>query len=139
MRNLAENPREGGTTVYKECRHIMPSGEKCQSPALRGMPYCYFHARANRRPQKKLTGELEPLEISLLEDHWAIQIALTQVLARIANSTLDTRRAGLMLYGLQIAAQVATQRPIFFSKDSVRSMTTTIDGEDIGPETTARD
>jgi hypothetical protein len=125
--------------MYNECRHVKPSGEKCQSPALRNMPYCYFHARANRKPPRKLTGEEEPLEIPLLEDHWAVQIALSQVLARIADSTLDARRAGLMLYGLQIAAQVASQRPRLFTSDSVRSITTTIDGEDIGPVKTARD
>ena len=125
--------------MYNECRHIKPSGAKCESPALRDMPYCYFHSRANRKPPARPKGEEEPLEIPLLEDHWAVQIALSQVLARIANATLDSRRAGLMLYGLQIAAQVATQRPFFYSKGSVRTVTTTIDGEDIGPEKRAKD
>jgi hypothetical protein len=117
----------------------MPSGKKCESPALRGMPYCYFHARANRKPPKTRSGEEEPIEIPLLEDHWAVQIAISQVLARLANSTLDARRAGLMLYGLQIAARVAYQRPSLFSEDAVRSVTTTNDGQDIGPEKTVRD
>lgn len=43
-----------------------------------------------------------------------------------------------MLYGLQIAARVATQRPSLFRNDPVHSMTT-IDGEDIGPEKTVKD
>ena len=125
--------------MYNECRHIKPSGAKCESPALRDMPYCYFHSRANRKPPARPKGEEQPLEIPLLEDHWAVQIALTQVLARVANSTLDARRAGLMLYGLQIAAGVATQRPILLISRTVRSMTTTVDGEDIGPAKTSDD
>lgn len=65
--------------MYTECRHIMPSGKKWESPALRGMPYCYFHGRAHRKPLKPLAGEEKPLEIPLLEDHWAVQIAISQV------------------------------------------------------------
>lgn len=29
------------------CRHIRPSGRRCQSPALRGKPFCFHHATAN--------------------------------------------------------------------------------------------
>ena len=29
--------------MHYECRHIMPNGARCQSPALRGKVYCYFH------------------------------------------------------------------------------------------------
>jgi hypothetical protein len=28
------------------CRHIRPSGRRCQSPALRNRPYCFHHATA---------------------------------------------------------------------------------------------
>jgi hypothetical protein len=31
------------------CRHIMPSGHRCGSPALRGQPRCYHHDRSYRR------------------------------------------------------------------------------------------
>ncbi len=31
-------------TTY--CRHIRPSGRRCQSPALRGQPLCFHHATA---------------------------------------------------------------------------------------------
>lgn len=33
------------STIY--CRHIRPSGRRCQSPALRNKPFCYYHASAN--------------------------------------------------------------------------------------------
>jgi len=32
-------------TIY--CRHIRPSGRRCQTPALRGKPLCFHHANAN--------------------------------------------------------------------------------------------
>jgi hypothetical protein len=31
-------------TIY--CRHIRPSGRRCQTPALRGKPLCFHHATA---------------------------------------------------------------------------------------------
>ncbi len=42
--------------------------------------------------------------LPLPEDRSAIQHAIGQVLQRIASNTLDPRRAGLLLYGLQIAS-----------------------------------
>ena len=32
-------------TIY--CRHIRPSGRRCQTPALRGKPFCFHHATVN--------------------------------------------------------------------------------------------
>jgi hypothetical protein len=32
------------STIY--CRHIRPSGRRCQSPALHGQPLCFHHASA---------------------------------------------------------------------------------------------
>jgi hypothetical protein len=29
------------------CRHIRPSGRRCQSPALRSSAFCYYHEKAN--------------------------------------------------------------------------------------------
>ena len=31
--------------MYIECRHILPNGRKCHSPALRGKPFCFHHAK----------------------------------------------------------------------------------------------
>jgi hypothetical protein len=36
--------------MFNLCRHIMPSGAKCHTPALRGKPYCYYHTRLHRFP-----------------------------------------------------------------------------------------
>lgn len=31
--------------MYSQCRHIMPTGRKCQSPVLRDEYFCYCHVR----------------------------------------------------------------------------------------------
>jgi hypothetical protein len=96
--------------MYQECRHIMPSGRKCHSPALRGQAYCYYHTNLRRHGRPPSTDNLT---LSSIEDHRGIQIALSQVLSVLNSPYLDTRRAGLMLYGLQLAAQLAKHNSEF--------------------------
>jgi len=91
-----------------QCRHIHASGHRCGSPSLRSEPFCYFHHTSRRPvPQSDLDrrrGHQASFAIPSLEDRTAIQLALAEVLNRIATHDLDPRRAGLLLYGLQIAA-----------------------------------
>ena len=88
-----------------ECRHIMPYGAKCHAPALRGKPYCYFHTRLHRFAAEPPIAPDGALRLPILEDRSAIQIALAQVLDALCSFRLDPRRAGLLLYALQIASQ----------------------------------
>ena len=51
---------------------------------------------------------------------------------------MDTKRAGLLLYSLQIASQNArNQDEIIGGEKQVREVTRTEEGTDLGPETTA--
>ncbi len=34
-----------GPCMFLACRHIKPNGVRCESPALRGHSFCYFHAK----------------------------------------------------------------------------------------------
>lgn len=90
--------------MFKECRHIMPSGRRCHAAALRDKPYCYFHLGLHLARQVA-TGKAP--EMPPIEDTQGIQLALTQVIGALNSPFMDTRRAGLLLYGLQIAAQLA--------------------------------
>jgi len=120
--------------MYKECRHIMPTGVRCQSPVLRGGHYCYFHARLHRMIHARPAPNNAPLPIPMLEDTTSVQIALTQVLGALNSSSLDPSRARLMLYGLQIAAQV-TRRPTSCEpSEAVQSVSFDDQGEMIAPE-----
>ena len=89
--------------MYPECRHIMPNGAKCHSPAMRGMAYCYFHTPGRRSAQDRV--QKKPLKLPALDDRTAIQIAVTQVLNAIGSSKINRRAAGQLLYGLQIASE----------------------------------
>jgi hypothetical protein len=103
------------------CHHVRINGTRCDSPALKGKAYCYFHHRSRQResapvaPNSQLpnhqlptTGYPAPLsppaDLFLLEDANSIQSALQWVLRRILAASIDRRQASLLLYGLQIAA-----------------------------------
>jgi len=94
-------------TLY-QCRHIKVDGIRCGSPALRNEPFCYYHHTIRRPvPMRELEarrGMQGTFELPNPEDRSAIQHAIGQVLQRIAANELDPRRAGLLLYGLQIAS-----------------------------------
>ena len=38
------------------CRHLKTNGLRCQSPALKGEPFCYFHARLHKHHPAPLTA-----------------------------------------------------------------------------------
>jgi hypothetical protein len=93
-------------TKRYQCRHIFTAGHRCGSPSLRNEHFCYYH-HTTRKPAPK-NRPLAPFEFELPipEDRAAIQQALGQILHRIATNQIDPRRAGLLLYGLQIAASI---------------------------------
>jgi hypothetical protein len=94
--------------VRFHCRHIFTDGLRCGSFCLRGEEFCYYHHNS-RRPvpiQEIQHRKLHREEFVLpnLEDRSAIQATISEVLQRIAANEIDPRRAGLLLYGLQIAS-----------------------------------
>jgi hypothetical protein len=97
------------------CRHIFTDGHRCGSICLRGEHFCYYHhttrrpaANPKQRKSRRATFEL-PLPDS--NDRSAIQASIGLVLQRIAANDLDPRRAGLILYGLSIAASTLPKTP----------------------------
>jgi len=90
------------------CNHIRENGAFCQSVALRGREYCRFHLRERGRRLKmaraRARGERWRLELPPLEDLYAVQVSIMQVLGALADDRLDKGRGSLMLYGLQQAA-----------------------------------
>ena len=90
-----------------QCYHYQaPGGERCGSPALKGEYYCYHHhiKNANRNNRRVLIDpEVTCMELPLIEDRASIFVALAAVVHRLGQNTIDTRRAGQMIYGLQVA------------------------------------
>jgi hypothetical protein len=91
------------------CNHVKSNGRFCGSPALANDAYCYYHRSSRERTKRQLrhARQSKPLQLPLLEDRESIQIAIGDVLNAILADRIDTRKAGLLLYGLQTAASNA--------------------------------
>ena len=96
------------TNPQLRCTHLHPSGKPCGSFALRGERFCYQHhpSRPPARPHR--SAHTEPFTLPVLINRQAVQIALAEVAIRIADNTLDTKRAALLLQCLQTAAATHT-------------------------------
>jgi hypothetical protein len=123
--------------MYDECRHIKTSGTKCQSPALKGKAYCYFHFRAHRQRRSAPGPEAargHEFDAPLLEDRAAIQLAISEVVAAMARNRMDPDRGGKILWGLQLAMhQVRFPREIV-APQPVREIFQGEEGEELGTE-----
>jgi hypothetical protein len=97
------------------CRHIFTDGHRCSSPALRKQDFCYYH-HTTRQPvagKEARARKLRRNEFILPrpEDRTAVQLSIGEVLDRVSTNRIDTKRAGLLLYGLQTAsANLPTKR-----------------------------
>jgi hypothetical protein len=100
MQHTTETPKQ------YQCRHIFTDGRRCASPCLRQEEFCYYH-HTTRKPVAGLRqrrNRRSTFDLPLPEDRSAIQSSIGEVLRRIASNDIDPRRAGLLLYGLQIAS-----------------------------------
>ena len=79
------------------------------------------------------TWENAPLDLPPVEDTASIQLALIDVLQALAANQLDTKRAGLLLYGLQVASANVQKIHIPIS-GAVRSVTYTDEGTPLAPQ-----
>jgi hypothetical protein len=70
------------------------------------------------------------IDLPFLEDISSIQLAIARVIGALANGSIEPKRAGLLLYGLQIAAQNLPRQQITF-KDTVSEIAQDEDGMDI--------
>lgn len=89
-----------------QCEHVKVNGVRCGSPALRTRRLCYFHFMS-RVPRIEL--------VPILEDGNALQAGVQWIIQAMLTQRIDTKRAALALYGLQIAAsnlpRVQTEPP----------------------------
>jgi hypothetical protein len=88
---------------FAPCHHRHASGNRCGSPALRGEQFCFFH-----HPTRNL-GVVPPVAFDLppIADREDAQIALAEIMRRVADTTLDTGRANLLLRCLEMATGYA--------------------------------
>jgi hypothetical protein len=98
------------------CSHIMVTGIPCQSPALRGEQFCYFHQRMLQGvalPRKRLH------HIALLESEEAIQVSIMEVVNGLMSGSIDLRRGELILRALSIAVRNSRRVRFNISRDQM--------------------
>ena len=90
---------------FETCRHAKEDGVYCDSPALRGRKYCYYHlmqrGRRLRRARALCDNVPYRLEIHSLDNLYAVRAALTDIAQALAAGQLDSRTAGKLLYAIQ--------------------------------------
>jgi len=75
---------------------------------MRGSSFCYFHAR-NQRP----AGQREDrIEMPALLDSKGTQVVVHRTLEALAAGRISTRRAAVLLYGIQISTGQKSKTPI---------------------------
>ncbi len=126
--------------MFQECRHIMTNGSKCHAAALKGKPYCYYHARLHaivrRSAAPTAPYEQKELQMPFLEDRAAVQIALSEVVSAIAGKRIDHKSAALLVYALQVASSNAKVVKAIVADQQVRETSETEEGEELAPEVT---
>lgn len=90
--------------MFVECSHILTNGRKCRAAALRGKPFCFFHAKLHFR--KGDSRRYRKFPQYAVPDLREIQAAVNKTIATLSSPLTDTRRAGVLLYGLHLAANL---------------------------------
>jgi hypothetical protein len=91
------------------CQHVKSNGIQCGSPALKDKHFCYYHQRChpiawNYRDGPYSNYSQSTLTLPVFEDAHSIQITLRHVVEFILQHRIDDKKAGLVLYALQIAS-----------------------------------
>jgi hypothetical protein len=118
--------------MYTICRHIKTNGLRCESPALRGSHFCYYHSKIHTvgaEPNLKYG----PLQLPAPEDAAAIQLSVARINDAIINDRIDLKKATSLLYGIQIAAQFIDRRKNFDEEKTVQFAEQTAEGDELAP------
>lgn len=114
--------------VIPICTHIKVNGEKCKCSALKGRTLCYFHdvterrRRANSRAARRIDkNKRRAINIPVLEDANAIQIALMETIDGLLDRRLERTEVGLLLYALQTASANLKRTNFDAPKESSRA------------------
>jgi hypothetical protein len=118
--------------MYKTCRHIRPNGLPCESPALKGALFCYYHSKIHTIGAEPY-AKYGPMQLPTPEDPAAVQLSVARISDAIINGRLDLKKAASLLYGLQIAAQFIDRKQFFYAPNVVQSAEQNAQGDELAP------
>jgi hypothetical protein len=119
--------------MYMICRHIKTNGIRCQSPALTGFRFCYYHDKTHligTEPHMRFG----PLQLPVPEDSASIQLSIARINAALIMGYIDLKKATGLLYGIQIAAQFIDRKKPFDENKTVQSAEQMSDGDELAPD-----
>ena len=106
--NEIEEPKPVPKPVPPTCRHLKENGCLCGSLAISGRDFCGFHLRDRGRRLKmaraRARGQRLRLQLPPLEDLYAVQVGIMQVLNALGSGQLEKGEASVMLSGLRQAS-----------------------------------
>ena len=106
--NEIEEPKPVPKPVPPACRHLKENGCLCGSLAINGRDLCGFHLRDRGRRLKmaraRARGQRLRLQLPPLEDLYAVQVGIMQVLDALGSGQVAESVARLMLSGLRQAS-----------------------------------
>ncbi len=91
----------------ERCQHIKMNGDRCGGSALRDQKFCRFHnscCAVEVDVSTSATVPAAPFFLPVLEDAASIQLAITQVCEHLLHRRLDAKKAGVLLYAMQVAS-----------------------------------
>jgi hypothetical protein len=124
----AQNRRGPGTPGLKladmapRCRWVRQDGTACRSPQMKQHIYCFAHMQMAEA--RTLLLLLPPPE-----DANAIQVGLMRIQKALIEDTISTKKAGLLLYSMQLALTNVGQTTFGQAKDE-EMVRDTVDEED---------
>src|SRR5262249_34917475 len=104
------------------CRWVKQDGTTCGSPQMRKHIYCYAH-------RQMMEARALALRLPALEDANAIQIGLMRIQKALIDDTITAKKAGLLLYSLQLAITNIGQTTFGQAEDE-EMVTATVDEEE---------
>ncbi len=103
------------------CRWVRQDGTTCGSPQIKRHIYCYAH-------KQMMEARALALCLPALEDANAIQVSLMRVQKALIDDTITVKKAGLLLYSLQLAATNVGQTT--FGEAGDRDLVTELEDEE---------
>jgi len=95
-----DGPGSAQQPAFQQCFHDIMPGHRCNAPALRGEYFCRHHMKRAR----VIVPPNTPFDLPPIYDRESLRDAVLLVAGRLAANSLDVRRAGNILYSLQIVA-----------------------------------